>query len=358
MSKVKALVLMSGGLDSMLAAKVLLEQGVEVTGIVFVSNFFGAAKARKAAEQLGVELKEIEFKKEHLKMVKNPKHGYGKNINPCIDCHALMLRYAKEIMESSCAKASNDKKEGYDFVATGEILGQRPMSQNKEALKTVAKESGLGDLLVRPLSAKLLEESRPEKEGKLIRGRLLDIKGRSRDRQKDLVEKFGIKEYASPGGGCLLTDPEFSQRLLKLFNHWPDCSGDDIELLKNGRVLWLKKMTAANAGRTAENNVLVVIGRDKEDCENLEKLAKKGDIMIKLKEIVGPTTLIRMSSVDFRLSNNELEIDIPNILKMSELKLGEEKSEEEILNIAALLTGYYAAKARGGKPIIKLAIIN
>ncbi len=355
---------MSGGLDSMLAAKVLMEQGVEMTGIVFVSNFFGAAKARKAAGQLGINLKEVEFKKEHLKMVKNPKHGYGKNMNPCIDCHALMLRYAKEIMESSCAKASTyvktsadkseDKKEGFDFVATGEILGQRPMSQNKEALKTVAKESCLGDLLVRPLSAKLLEESRPEKEGKLIRGRLFDIKGRSRDKQKELIKKFGIKEYASPGGGCLLTDPEFSQRLLKLFNYWPDCSGDDIELLKNGRIFWLTTRMGADTGRMAANKVLIVIGRDKEDCANLEKLAKKGDIMIKLKEMVGPLTIVRIFNFQFSIFNSDLELDIPEELKMSELKLEEEKSEQEIFNIAALLTGYYATKARG--KMVKLEV--
>ncbi|MEK7325722.1 MAG: tRNA 4-thiouridine(8) synthase ThiI, partial [Chloroflexota bacterium] len=165
MQKVKALVLMSGGLDSMLTARLLLEQGIEVTGLVFVSHFFGAKKARRAAEQIGVQLKEIDFKKEHLAMVKNPKYGYGKNMNPCIDCHALMLKYAKKIME----------EESYDFVATGEVLGQRPMSQGRNSLDIVNKESGLNDLLVRPMSAKLLPESRPEKEGKLIRGKLMDI---------------------------------------------------------------------------------------------------------------------------------------------------------------------------------------
>lgn len=339
MPKVKALVLMSGGLDSMLSARLLMEQGVEVTGLVFISHFFGAAKARKAAGQLGINLREVDFKKEHLQMVKNPKHGYGKNMNPCIDCHTLMLRYAKEIME----------KEGYDFVATGEILGQRPMSQNKDALGIVARESGLGDLLVRPMSAKLLSESRPEREGKITRGKLMDIKGRSRDKQKELVIKFGIKEYASPGGGCLLTDPGFSQRLIKLFDYWSDFSGDDIEILKYGRVYWL-------SGKSGK--IVIVVGRDKNDCENLEKLAKKGDVVIKLKDEVGPTTIIRFKIKDLRFKNRDLEIDVPDILKMSELKLGEEKSEEEILNIAALLTGYYATKARGKKSIIQFTIIN
>jgi tRNA U34 2-thiouridine synthase MnmA/TrmU len=330
MPKTKALVLMSGGLDSMLAARTLMEQGVEVKGLVFVSNFFGALKARKAAEQIGIELKEVEFKKEHLRMVKNPKHGYGKNMNPCIDCHALMLKHAKKIMEA----------EKYDFVATGEILGQRPMSQNREALEIVARESGLGDLLVRPMSAKLLDKSRPEKEGKLIRGKLHSIKGRSRDRQRELVEKYKIKEYASPGGGCLLTDPGFSERLIKMFDYWPDCGGPDIELLKNGRVFWIN-------GKSGK--ILIVVGRNKNDCENLEKIAQKGDTLLEIKDETGPMTLIRFQIADFRLQNDEMEVYVPKELRMSELKLGEEKSENDIINIAALLTGYYATKARGRK---------
>jgi tRNA U34 2-thiouridine synthase MnmA/TrmU len=349
MSKTKALVLMSGGLDSMLAARTLMEQGVEVTGLVFVSNFFGAAKARKAAEQLGVELKEVEFKKAHLDMVKNPKHGYGKNMNPCIDCHAMMLKYAKKIMEGKSPQLLNPptpliRGAIYDFVATGEVLGQRPMSQNSEALKIVERESGLGDLLVRPMSAKLLDESRPEKEGLLIRRKLHAISGRSREEQKELVKKYKIKEYASPGGGCLLTDPEFSQRLIKLFEYWPECEGDDIELLKNGRVFWVN-------GKNGK--VLIIVGRDKEESENLEKLAKNGDVVVELKDEVGPVTIVRMQNADFRILNNELEIEVPDILKLSELKLGEEKSDEEILGIAALLTGYHAPKARGGKSIIQ-----
>lgn len=337
MNKTRALVLMSGGLDSMLAARTLMEQGVDVTGLVFVSNFFGAAKARKAAEQLGIKLKEVDFKKEHLDMVKNPKHGYGKNMNPCIDCHAMMLRHAKKIME----------EESYDFVATGEVLGQRPMSQNKGSLDIVNRESGLGDLLVRPMSAKLLEESRPEKEGKLIRGRLHRISGRSREAQKEMVKKYGIKEYASPGGGCLLTDPGFSEKLIKLFDYWPECLGQDIDILKYGRVHWINHKNG---------KVVVVIGRDKEECEELEKIAKENDILIDLKGDVGPTTLIRgLKADDFIVGDNKA--DIPNVLKMSELKLGEEKNNDEIIGIAGLLTGYYAPKARGKKVELNIRLI-
>jgi len=347
----KALVLLSGGLDSMLSARVLMEQGVKVTGLTFTSHFFGAAKARKAAEQLGIELKEVDFKKEHLQMVKNPKYGYGKNMNPCIDCHSLMLRYAKKYLAQPSPCQGEEKV--YDLIATGEILGQRPMSQNKEALKTVADYSGIGDRVVRPLSAKLLEETAPEKEGLLIRGKLLGISGRNRKKQIELVKKFKIKEYASPGGGCLLTDPAFSERLINLFDYWPDCAGNDVELLKYGRVIWLKlKKSRDNV------KVLVVIGRNKEDNEMLEKLARKGDVLIELKNEMGPTTLVRMLNNKSRIENDILEIDIPKELKKSEMKLGDEKSFKEIINVLALLTRYYAAKARGKKVNVQLEIKN
>lgn len=331
----KALVLLSGGLDSMLAARVLMEQGVLITGLSFKSNFFSTLKAKKATEQLGIKLIEVDFSDEHLEMTKNPAHGYGKNMNPCIDCHGLMLKKAKEIME----------KEKFDFVATGEVLGQRPMSQHRDALKIVEKISGLEGKLVRPMSAKLLDESEPEKQGKLIRGKLLDISGRSRQRQLELVKKYGIKEYASPGGGCLLTDPEFSEKLLKMLEYWPDCLSNDIALLKCGRVLWLKD---AN-----KKNVLLVIGRDEKDNGNLEKLAGTGDVIIQPVDENGPTSLIR--GIKYKVSDiTEKEVDAPKELKMNELKLGEPKSQDEIINLGLMLTGYYATKSRGKK--IKLEI--
>jgi len=330
----------------MLAAKVLMAQGVEVTGLSFKSCFFGTLKAKKAAEQLGIELIEVDFTDEHLGMVKNPAHGYGKNMNPCIDCHTLMLKRAKEIMEGgepAFTKASAGK---YDFVATGEVLGQRPMSQNREALKIVEEFSGLGGKLVRPLSAKLLDESEPEKQGKLVRGRLMDISGRSRQRQLELVKKYNIKEYSSPAGGCLLTDQEFSAKLLKLLEYWPDCAGNDVELLKNGRVFWLK-----NKGG---KYILMVVGRDQKDNEQLEKLAKAGDIIIQPVTENGPTSLVR--GIKYKVLSIMEEIQVSEEIKISELKLGEKKSEEETIKLAAELTGYYAAKLRGKK--IKFNIIN
>ncbi len=339
MKKVKALVLLSGGLDSMLAAKLLLEQGVEVAGITFISNFFGAAKARKAAEQLGIRLLEHDFREEHLAMVKQPAHGYGSNMNPCIDCHALMLTRARELME----------RDGFDLVATGEVLGQRPMSQNLQALAIVAKISGIGDRLVRPLSAKLLDETMPEKTLLVDRNKLLDISGRSRKRQVELAARYGIKDYPSPAGGCLLTDPGYSKKLKELFTYWPECQGGDTEIIKHGRVFWL----TANSDN-GEEKILLLIGRDQADNEALQKSAKSGDIIVELADENGPTALIRFKDHELILKNWDFEIIAPENINFDRMKLNEHKSKDEIISTAALLAGYYAAKLRGKKVKIKI----
>lgn len=323
----------------MLTCRLLMEQGIEVIGLSFKSCFFGTAKAKKAAEQLGIRLIERDFSPDHLDLVKKPKYGYGKNMNPCIDCHSLMFRIAKGIME----------EEGIDFVASGEILGQRPKSQNKDALGIVARYSGLNDLLVRPMSAKHLEETRPEKEGILDRSKLMDIKGRRREKQLELVKKFDIKQYASPGGGCLLTDPVFSGRLRELISRWPECDGNDIDLVKNGRVSWLKLKTEEGV-----KEVLVVIGRDKKDCDNLENLAKTGDIVIRLKEMVGPTTVVRIRNYELGIMDKEVEIEIPEEMSFGLLQGGNEKDAEELVNDLILLSGYYSVRARGGKHKIEV----
>jgi len=335
---VKALVLLSGGLDSMLAAKVLMEQGIEVTGVSFISSFFGAAKAEKAATQLGIKLKKIDFKEEHLEMVKNPASGYGKCLNPCIDCHALMIKRAGEIA----------KKEGYDFIATGEVLGQRPMSQNGGALERVKKLAGVE--VLRPLSALLLPETEIEKNGLVDRKKLLDISGRTRGRQMELAKKYGLKNYPSPAGGCLLTDPAFSQRARQMIKNWPKCRPEDIELLKYGRIFWLDtRKERINTKGTKLLPILVVVGRDKEDCEALEKLARKGDIIMELEEVKGPLTVVRNPNVKIQMSNKIpiSNIQIPKEMDVSKLELEEIKTEEEILRLAGLLTGWYATKARG-----------
>jgi len=258
---VKALVLFSGGLDSILAVKILQQQGVHVDGITFKSYFFDEEQAKKSAEEIGIKLKIIDFSKKHLKMVENPKHGYGKNMNPCIDCHRAMLEQASKV-------------KGYDFIATGEVLGERPMSQNKESLNLI----GRGIKVLRPLSAKLLDETEMEKSGLVDRARLLDISGRSRKPQLELVKKYNIEYYPSPAGGCSLTDPGFSGRLRQIINY--DIDENDIQLLKLGR-------------HFLDGDILIVVGRNEQENEEIVKLKKKKDILIELKDIPGPTTLVR-----------------------------------------------------------------
>jgi len=270
MKKAKALVLLSGGLDSILAAKILKNQGIKVTALSFKSYFFNTVAAEKAAKNLKIPLKIIDFSKEHLEMVKNSKYGYGKTINPCIDCHILMLKKAKGIM----------KKEKFDLVATGEVVGERSMSQSLPALKLIEKESSLKGYLLRPLSAKLLEETVPEKKGLISRERLLNISGRSRNKQIALAKKWKIKWYPTPAGGCLLTDLEFGKRLKELFARYPKCDGNDIKLLKLGRHFWVAK-------------VKIIVGRNEKENKKIEKLAKRGDILIEMKNYPGPLTFIR-----------------------------------------------------------------
>ncbi len=324
----------------MLAAKLLAEQGISVEGVCFISNFFNAEKAIRAADILGIELKVVDISEEELALVKNPPSGHGKRLNPCIDCHALMVSKAAGIAD----------KNGFAIVATGEVLGQRPFSQNKDALARVSELAGTE--ILRPLSAKLLPETSYEREGLVRRGQLLDIRGRSRERQMELAAKFGLKGYSSPAGGCLLTDPEFSVRLSKMIEAWPDSGRDDAELLKYGRIFWLKEKIAKNTAR----EILLVIGRHKQDNANLEKLARKGDIMVELKEETGPTSLIR--GLETGDAGPVLETDIPGKIMMSKPKLNEPKTAAEIIDIAALLTGFYAVKARGKRVKVGVKIRN
>lgn len=343
MEKPKALVLLSGGLDSMLAARTLLEQGVEVVGITFISNFFGAERGLQAAKKLGIPLIPTNFAAKHLEMVKRPKHGYGKNMNPCIDCHAMMLAEAKEIMEGkemvlvypdNSIKAAAQK---YDFIATGEVLGQRPMSQNGRALKIVADYSGVGDRLLRPLSAKLLPETLPEKEGKVDREKLLDINGRSRHRQVELAAHYGLTDYPSPAGGCLLTDPGFGLKLKEMFVNWPDCAGEDVAFIKLGRSFWFK---------LREAGVLVTVGRDEEENEKLLKLARPGDVIAEVDGVNGPVVVVHARS---RVEAPErLNVEVPREIRPEAL-LREHQNESGLFAVVALLTGYYANRARGTK---------
>jgi tRNA U34 2-thiouridine synthase MnmA/TrmU len=270
---------MSGGLDSTLAAMTLMRQGIEVTGISFVTPFFGASKAIVAAEKIGFPLIVSEISDIHLQMVKNPKYGYGRNMNPCIDCHAMMFRLAGEIM----------RKEGFDFLFSGEVLGQRPMSQNANALRSVANHCDYSDKVLRPLSAKLLPITPMEESGLVDRELLLDIQGRSRKPQQALAVKWGYADYPSSGGGCLLTESGFSDRLRDLFEHDSQASVNDVELLKVGRQFRLSK------------NCKLVLGRNQSDNDAMNGLIKSDHRLLRCANFSGPLGLLCGPSDDTAL---------------------------------------------------------
>jgi tRNA U34 2-thiouridine synthase MnmA/TrmU len=263
---VRALGLFSGGLDSMLAATVLRAQGIDVTLITFVTPFYGAARARESAAVLGLPLMVVDLTEKFFPLIYTPPHGFGRGHNPCIDCHILMLREAGALMLA----------ESFDFLFTGEVLGQRPMSQHRGALNLVARESGFPELVLRPLSAKLLKPTRPEREGRVDREQLFDLSGRGRKRQMALAQELGISRYPAPAGGCLLTDPGYAGRLKELLRQGTQVSRQDLDLLKWGRHFRL-------AG-----GVKAVVGRTQRENEALLGLKGPGDLLLKVQDYPGP----------------------------------------------------------------------
>jgi hypothetical protein len=272
----KAIVLLSGGLDSILATRLMLEQGIEVIAFNFTARFWtcsvraGESAASKAAAMLKVPLRNFDFTLDFMQMIKEPRYGHGANMNPCIDCKIYMLKKAKGCMQEY----------GASFIVTGEVLGERPMSQRRDVLMLIERESGLKGLLLRPLSAKLLEPTLPEKEGVVDREMLMDIRGRSRKPQMALARKFGITEYPNPAGGCLLTDPGFARRVKDLINHG-SFDQDNLDLLTVGRHFRLSDDTK------------LVVGRDDGENGKIASYVKAGDITFRLADIPGPFSLLR-----------------------------------------------------------------
>jgi len=272
MTRARGLSLMSGGLDSQLAIRVLQNAGAEVEAVCFSTPFFDISSAKKAAAALGVKLHIIDFTDDEIALIENPPHGFGGAMNPCIDCHAMMIKRAGELME----------RLGYDFVATGEVQGQRPMSQNKQSLATVEKASGMKGRLIRPMSAKLLEPTIPEVEGKIDREKLLDISGRSRERQIALAAEFGITEYPSPAGGCKLTEDGFCRKLKDLQDHEGLGKRWLVELLTVGRRFRLPGGSS------------VILGRDRVENARLKELGERrpeGRVIV-IEGVPGPTALV------------------------------------------------------------------
>ena len=254
----------------MLAAELIRAQGIDVLALFFETPFFRSGKAKKSAHAMGLPFKVVDITRRHLEVVKQPKHGYGGNMNPCIDCHALMFRIAGEMLED----------EGAGFIFSGEVLGQRPMSQNKRSLNLVATESGLNGLLLRPLSAKLLAPTIPEEKGWVQRERLLDFQGRSRKPQMEMAQTRDITEYPTPAGGCLLTEKGFSRRLKDLLTSKVDVETGELELLKLGRHFRITPHTK------------IIVGRNKKENEAIQSLAGENDTVLRSVSVPGPTVLV------------------------------------------------------------------
>ena len=281
--KKKVVALLSGGLDSQLAVKMMQKQGFEVSAVAIKTPFcdFDCGRGcgfeiRERADTLGIDLKTVYLGDEYIEMLKHPKHGIGAGFNPCIDCRAMMFNAAKKHMDEI----------GAEFIISGEVLGQRPMSQHGPALRTIEKESGLVGKIVRPLSAGLLPETDPEKKGLIKRENLGMIKGRTRRMQLDMAKKYGIENPPNAGGGCLLTDPTFGLRAKDLFAHTETPTINDIDLLKIGRHFRLDEQTK------------FVVGRNKDENEMIKAIALPGDVLIQARDHMGPISILRGKNTD------------------------------------------------------------
>ena len=283
--KKKVVALLSGGLDSQLAVKMMQKQGFEVSAVAIKTPFcdFDCGRGcgfeiRERADTLGVDLKTVYLGDEYIEMLKNPKHGFGSGMNPCIDCRTMMFKAAKKHMEEI----------GAEFIISGEVLGQRPMSQHGPALRTIEKESDLKGKIVRPLSAALLAKTEPEESGLIKRENLGMISGRSRKGQLELAKEYGIEDPPNAGGGCLLTDPAFSLRAKDLFGHIETPTTNDIDLLKIGRHFRLDQSTK------------LVVGRNHNENEMIKSLALPDDVLFEARDHVGPVSILRgKNNVDY-----------------------------------------------------------
>ena len=309
--KMSSLVLFSGGLDSLLAIKILERLDMRPTALIFTSYFFDEKKPVELAERYAIKTLVQDISEKHLQIVKKPYFGYGKNMNPCIDCHLLMLREARSLR----------KNLGFDLLATGEVLGQRPMSQNKRSLELIEEQSELSGMILRPLSAHVLPETIYEKKGIIERGKLYGISGKGRTAQLALAKSFGITEFSKPGGGCILTDPIFGRRLRQLATANPAYGEEEIAILRSGRVF----LVDAN---------LVVIGRNEHDNQELASAYRPGtDIFMRLKDYNGPLLIVKnrpraiLSSQKINLLGETLAWHYPRARQLNKVEISISRPE-------------------------------
>ncbi len=294
MKNIKAVSLFSGGLDSILATRIVMEQDIDVTAVQFVTPFFHYSilqdiegYQQKVLDRYGIKVRIEDISRGYMDLLKKPTYGFGKNFNPCVDCKILMLKRAKELMAEL----------GASFLVTGEVLGQRPMSQRRDTLNVIERDSASKTILLRPLSAKLMKETQAERKGWVDRGKLFNFSGRGRSQQIALAREYNITDYPAPAGGCILADPVLSKRIQRLYEGkfafaLDEVGVGDIELMLVGRQLL---MPLENGDK--EQGVWLVVGRDEGENDRLEALAEEADAVLHMEERPGPMVIVRKASI-------------------------------------------------------------
>jgi tRNA-uridine 2-sulfurtransferase len=292
--KITALSLFSGGLDSILASRVVAAQGIKVLAIKFVSPFFDytilrdpQGYTRKIKELYDIDVVVEDITRPYLQLLHQPVHGFGKNFNPCIDCKIFMFKRARKML----------KEHGASFLISGEVIGQRPMSQRRDTLNVIERDSGNRSILLRPLSAKLLTPTAAEEEGLIDRDKLLNFSGRGRSRQIALAKEFGITEFPAPAGGCRLADPILSKRIARIYHGEFVLSPDDIDSYDVLCLMTGRQFLLPGGG-------WLVVGRDEKDNVQLAEFKQEDDILICMDEHPGPTALLRRTNTLYEHGEN------------------------------------------------------